>query len=410
MEIDDCRSAARGVDFPLLRRAGQATIVAMSDPLALLGQFGALALGACVGSFLNVCIYRWPRNLTVHEPARSFCPACKHPIPLWQNIPLVSWLVLRGRCAACKARIPFRYFLVEALTAVAFLLVWRAFPPGAAVAYAVLASACLVTVFVDSEHYVIPDQVTWKLLPVGLLASAFWPEIHVSVWPAVAKETLWWRGLAMSVVGAASGYALLWLVVEGGKKLFGRKARAFPSPVDWELRETDAGPELVVDGEAMAWDDIFNRPSDRLELHGDQIRLDGRSEAADTVVFAWDHLELRQGRKEGRTVKLEAVKTMAGRATRLVIPREAMGTGDVKFLAMAGAFVGWQGVLFTVFAASVLGAAFGLLSLALGRRDWMGRIPFGPWLVAGVWAWVICGPTLAGWYLDLTGLRPAVLF
>src|SRR5438093_13432935 len=82
----------------------------------------AFVLGACVGSFLNVCIYRLPLNLSVNQPRRSFCPSCKTQIPWHQNLPLVSWPALRGRCANCGARIAFRYFGVVWLSAFFFLL------------------------------------------------------------------------------------------------------------------------------------------------------------------------------------------------------------------------------------------------------------------------------------------------
>src|ERR1044072_1070598 len=84
----------------------------------------AFILGAVVGSFLNVCIYRMPLDLSVNKPRRSFCPVCKTQMKWYHNIPLLSWVFLRGRCASCASPIPARYFVVELVTALLFLAVW----------------------------------------------------------------------------------------------------------------------------------------------------------------------------------------------------------------------------------------------------------------------------------------------
>src|ERR1700760_2515747 len=118
----------------------------------------AFVLGAAVGSFLNVCIYRLPLDLSVNEPRRSFCPSCKAPIPWHYNLPLISWLFLRGRCANCGARIAFRYFAVELLTALMFLAVWLYFPWPIAIAYWVLVALLITATFIDFEHFIIPDE------------------------------------------------------------------------------------------------------------------------------------------------------------------------------------------------------------------------------------------------------------
>ena len=137
----------------------------------------AFVLGAAIGSFLNVCIYRLPLDLSVNRPSRSFCPIVKTPIPWHQNIPLVSWLVLRGRCAHCGNKIAFRYFGVELLTALLFLLVWQCFPWPIAIAYWVFVSLVIVATFIDFEHFIIPDQITIGGTVAGLVASLVVPEL-----------------------------------------------------------------------------------------------------------------------------------------------------------------------------------------------------------------------------------------
>ena len=145
----------------------------------------AFVLGAAIGSFLNVGIYRLPRDISIKEPRRSFCPVCKTQIPWHQNIPLVSWLFLRGHCAKCGARIAFRYFGVELLTALLFLAVWEIFPWKIAIAYWVFVSILLIATFVDLEHFIIPDQITIGGTIAGIAASFIVPELmsRIRVWP-----------------------------------------------------------------------------------------------------------------------------------------------------------------------------------------------------------------------------------
>ena len=373
----------------------------MNDPAELILSVAAFLLGACIGSFLNVCIYRWPIGLQVDKPARSFCPGCKRDIPMWQNIPLLSWLLLGGRCAGCKSRIAFRYFGVELLTALVYGGLWHIFPPGQAIAFAMLATSCIVTVFVDFEHYIIPHQVTWGFLPVGLLASALVPGLHL--------EDIWWHGLLRGLAGAAAGLGLLWLVVELGKRAFGRKTHNFSPAVAWEIREGTEAPELILGEETIPWDDVFSRKSDRLVIETTHFRLNREKRPETSVKIAWDHIELANAQGKSERIALADVVHLDGKTTRVVVPREAMGMGDVYFLGMAGAFVGWQGVLFTLFAASIYGTLFGLTVLLIGRRNWAGRIPFGPWLVAGLWTWILAGPLVLAWYFKLLGLENSTL-
>src|SRR6476659_6589503 len=141
----------------------------------LIFRIFAFVLGAAIGSFLNVCIYRLPRALSVNEPRRSFCPSCKKPIPWQQNLPLLSWLLLRGKCTNCGSRIAFRYFAVELLTALLFLAVWLVFPWPIILVYWVFVSLLLVATFIDFEHFIIPDEITIGGTVAGLLASLALP-------------------------------------------------------------------------------------------------------------------------------------------------------------------------------------------------------------------------------------------
>src|SRR5438874_12776992 len=146
----------------------------MANPVAVYNfLFAAFAFifGAAVGSFLNVCIYRLPRDLSVNEPRRSFCPSCQKPIPWHQNIPLVSWLFLRGRCANCGSRIAFRYFAVELLTALLFLAIWQSFSWPMAIAYWIFISFLIIGTFIDFEHFIIPDRVTIGGIIAGFVAG-----------------------------------------------------------------------------------------------------------------------------------------------------------------------------------------------------------------------------------------------
>src|SRR5271154_3741379 len=142
--------------------------------------FCFFTLGCFVGSFLNVCIYRMPLGLSVVSPP-SHCPHCRYAIPFYLNIPLVTWLTLRGRCKNCGAPISPRYFIVELLTGLVFLACWLAFgqgSPGLAVVYCLFIAGLIVATFIDFEHFIIPDEITCGGIVVGLLVSIIRPGLH----------------------------------------------------------------------------------------------------------------------------------------------------------------------------------------------------------------------------------------
>jgi len=352
----------------------------------------AFVFGAVVGSFLNVCIYRMPLDLSVNEPKRSFCPHCKKQIPWSQNLPLISWIALRGRCAQCGGGIPFRYFGVELLTALSFLAVWlKCQPPGPwmlAPPYWILVSLLIVATFIDFEHFIIPNEITWGGVGAGAALSFAIPRL-------MGADSML-NGLLWSLAGAGTGYGLLWLVVEAGKKAFGRKRIALEkeTPFTWRRQGDDA--ELTVGDDRMVWSDLFYRETDRLEMRCAEAKIADATHADATLVLFYNRLAIGETEKA-----LDDLEEFSGTVWEIVIPREAMGYGDVKFIAAIGAFLGWKAVLFSVVTGSVAGAAVGVAAILARRRAWSAKIPFGPYLALGAALWLFAGPQIVAWYLRI---------
>ena len=253
----------------------------MTLPLAAVPVVAGL-FGLLLGSFLNVCIFRLPRGVSVVWPA-SACGGCKRELRWFENIPIVSWVVLGARCARCKAPISIQYPLVEAVTAVLFVVVAAVTPVGPLLAARLIFVCALIVLFaIDLEHQILPNVITLPGISVGLAFALLGP-------PG-------WRA------------ALLGVVLGGGV-----------------LYATAAGYYLL--------------------------------------------------RKE-----------------------EGLGMGDVKMLAMIGAFLGWQAVLLTLVLASFSGALIGLLLIALQRGSMKYALPFGTFLALGALVAMLAGQPIIDWY------------
>lgn len=249
-------------------------------------------LGAVVGSFLNVCIARLPENRSLVKPG-SRCPKCENPIRWYDNLPILSFLVLRGKCRNCGTPISLQYPAVELLTAVLFLLLMHRFTNiTALMIYMIFTSSLVVVTFIDLKHYIIPDEISIPGAVVGLL---------LSILPAhLTDGQLLSHSFLDSLIGCVLGGGLLYL----------------------------------------------------------------------TALFSL-----------------------------VVFKKEGMGGGDVKLLAMVGAFLGWKPVLITIVLGSVLGALVGVTLIALrlrGRKDY---IPFGPYLALAALLSLVWGNRLLEVYL-----------
>ncbi len=176
-------------------------------------------LGACLGSFLNVCIYRIPAELSVVKP-RSRCPKCKSQIAWFDNIPILSWMLLGAKCRQCQVKIPFRYPGVELLTAILFLWLWFAFPFNVLVVpYGVLFFGLILGSFVDIDEMWIPDRTTIGGMIAGPIFSFLIPSMH-GVEGHLAS-------LIQSLIGLAVGFGLLWSVAFFGKLVLKKDAMGF---------------------------------------------------------------------------------------------------------------------------------------------------------------------------------------
>jgi leader peptidase (prepilin peptidase) / N-methyltransferase len=249
----------------------------------------AAMFGAVMGSFLNVCILRWgadPKQSVVKP--RSRCPRCGKGLAWYDNIPVISWLILRARCRGCGAPISVQYPLIEIATAGLWAyMAWRYDISLEALRGAVFCTILLGIAMTDAREYIIPDEFTWGGLVIGLLFSLA-DGLH---------------GLGAAALGAAVGFALLWLV-----------------------------------GTVGTW----------------------------------------------------------------VFKEDAMGGGDIKMMAMVGAFLGWKGVLVTVFLGACLGSLIFVPLLLAGQKK---LVPFGIFLSIGAAISYTLGPTLVGWYSRfLTGV------
>ncbi|MCF6156054.1 MAG: prepilin peptidase [Candidatus Brocadia sp.] len=191
-------------------------------------------LGLAIGSFLNVCIYRIPRKRSLVLP-RSFCPDCHAPIRWYDNIPVFSYLLLRGRCRACKARISVRYLFVELLTGYVFahlylFVQYRYESPCIFIGYAVLSCALIISTFVDLELLVIPNEVTFVGIPLSLVLSVVCPGLHnepntLRNFSLVGISRL--DMVIASLLGMLAGGGLIFLCSVLGKWIFKKDAMGF---------------------------------------------------------------------------------------------------------------------------------------------------------------------------------------
>ncbi|HMC27150.1 MAG TPA: prepilin peptidase [Verrucomicrobiae bacterium] len=341
--------------------------------------------GCMVGSFLNVCIHRMPLGQSIVFPG-SHCPRCQYAIPWYLNIPLLTWIYLRGKCANCKAPIAIRYFFVELLTGLLFLGLWVVYgrqSPGLVLVYCIFIGGLIIATFIDFEHFIIPDEITLGGIVVGFVCSAIVPSLH--------RADSGVKALRDSFLGIVVGGGLIYLILRVGKLLFGRKKLQLPAETLVVFTET----AIVFGDQTIPFEDLFYRKSDTIALEARRVELVDRCYSNIPVRLTPDKLYLGDEVLDPETVPHLEVLT-----ERMVLPQEAMGFGDVKFMAAIGAFLGWQATLFSLMVSSVIGAIVGLTLIVLKKQEWSSRLPYGPYIALAATIWVLGGHRFFDWMLQ----------
>jgi len=339
--------------------------------------------GSIVGSFLNVCIYRMPRNESVVAPP-SHCPNCNYAIPFYLNIPLATWIWLKGKCRNCGASISPRYFVVELLTGLAFLACWLGFGQKSAplaLVYCLVLSGFIVATFIDFEHFIIPDEITLGGIAAGFICSLLWPAVHRVQTAAMSIEQCF--------LGVLTGAGLVYGILRLGKLLYGRQK--FQLAPESRVYFTETSVKLP--DRDIPYEEIFYRRSDTIVLEASTVELADRC-YRNVPVRLSPHLL----RIAGETFEPESVPYLEVVTDQIVVPREAMGLGDVKFMAAIGAFLGWQGVIFSLMISAVLGATVGISLILLRKSEWSSRLPYGPYIALAATIWIFAGQQISTWW------------
>jgi len=334
--------------------------------------------GCIVGSFLNVCIHRLPLGMSIVTPP-SHCPHCKYSIPWFLNIPLVTWLALKGRCKNCGASISPRYFVVELLTGLMFLACWLEFgnplhqypSMPLALVYAVFLAGLICATFIDFEHFIIPDEITFGGVAVGLVASFFLPQLQ--------NAHSHGAGILWGAVGALAGAGIVYGFSRLGKLMFGRQRLKWPADSKIIFTETC----LHLPDKEIPYEEIFYRKTDTIVLQARTAELIDRGYEDVTIKLSPAALSIG-----GEKLNPDDVPHLEAECGEITLPREAMGLGDVKFMAAIGAFIGWPGVVFSLFVSAIIGLAVYVPLILSGRREWSSRMPYGPYIAMAATVWV----------------------
>ena len=247
--------------------------------------------------------------------------------------------------------------------------------PWLALVYCLFLAGLIVATFIDFEHFIIPDEITLGGAVAGFVISFLLPALH-----HVHTNG---QGMVQSVIGIVAGAGIVYGVLRWGKLLFGRQKMKLPLETKIIFTET----ALCLPDKEIPYEEIFYRKSDMIVLQARTVELVDRCyRRRDRAAVAVGAAGLAMRKSIRKTwPHLEAV------CSEIVLPREAMGLGDVKFMAAIGAFIGWQGAVFSLMVSSMIGSAVGIALILLRKREWSSRMPYGPYIALAAASWIFGG-------------------
>ncbi len=265
------------------------------------------------------------------------------------------------------------------LMGVGFVGCWLAFgqSPQLAFVYGVVLAGLILAGFIDFKHFIIPDWISFSGVGLGLLCSFLLPQLH-------GQQSLA-AGILRSLLGIGVGAGLLYVVLRAGKLAFGRERLTLARGA----KVVFAKGALVLPDKEIPYDELFCRKSDSITLQARTVKLGERLYQNVPVRLTPAGLHIGDEKFDA-----EGASGLEATGTEIVLPREAMGMGDVKLMAAIGAFLGWQAVVFSLLVSSLMGSLVGCGLIAARRRQWSNRLPYGPYVALAATIWIFAGKQL----------------
>ena len=354
----------------------------------IIGGLLTFMFGCCVGSFLNVVIWRLPLGMSLSVPA-SHCPKCGTDIKLYDNIPIIAWLVLKGKCRACKVSIPPRYIIIEAITGFLWLAIMYGgkhydLPLSQVFATLIFTAVIIAASLIDIETRTIPIELIYFGISFALMLALAFPESQLlssnhqlfEIQPSYSLLNDFnprLRSLLHCIINIFIAYTFMYLCAKLGKRVFGQHNINCDPPVLVKINKEFCQAE---DDEPLTWKEILTEKGEKIAFtttENSKIEINEHGKST----------------KDGLDWKIDSEQKIFIKG--LSFPSAVIGGGDLKLITLCAAFLGIQGALITLGAASFLG----MIYLTFNKKDvkiTQRAIPFAPFIAVSAYSWILFWP------------------